>query len=226
MSHLILLIDDDEALAEAVKRILARTGHQVAFAASARAARETLAQCQPDLVVLDLILPDADGMALCREIRCESQVPIVILSCRTEHADRVAGLEAGADDYVTKPFSLSELVCRIHAVLRRAGTDDSLPPGIVRAGHGKVAFHTAEGVAEVAGRSLALTPSECSVMRELARRIGEVVSREELAQAAGRPGERDSRAVVDHIGAIRRKLEQAGAPGVIQTVRGFGYRLE
>ncbi|MDI9587177.1 MAG: response regulator transcription factor [Acidobacteriota bacterium] len=225
MADLILLIDDDSALAAAVEHMLAKAGYGVLLAESAGAARAIIADSEPGLIILDLILPDEDGLDFCREIRAQSEVPIVIMSCRTDHADRVVGLEAGADDYVTKPFSLSELACRICAVLRRAGgssgaeeedggrpLDDPQPQPL-------------PDVVELVDRRIALTEAERRVLGELARRPGEVVSPAELVSALGNRRSRHTRTAASHVASIRRKLAEAGVRDVIKTVRGFGYRL-
>lgn len=226
MTHRILLIDDDKPLAGAVEHLLAKSGYEVLFAETACAARTILSGQAPTLVVLDLILPDEDGIELCREIRSNSDVPIIIMSCRTDHADRVTGLEAGADDYVTKPFSLAELLCRICNVLRRAGKDPGEqgdPPGS-RGDHQRMGELT--DMPRTATKGLSLTAAERRVLGELARRPGEVVSAVELGKALGRQGTARTRAAAEHISSIRKKLARAGVPDLIRTVRGFGYRMD
>ncbi|NSW56091.1 MAG: response regulator transcription factor [Armatimonadetes bacterium] len=224
MSDQILLIDDDSVLAAAVERVLARAGYEVLRAGSARAARAIITDTEPGLVVLDLILPDEDGLDFCREIRARSDIPIVITSCRTDHADRIVGLEAGADDYVTKPFNLSELACRIGAVLRRASASSGPEDDRGRPVEGQVSS-SLPNVVEILDSKVALTEAERRILAELARRSGEVVSPAELASTLGNRRSRHTRTAASHIASIRRKLAAAGVQDVIKTVRGFGYRL-
>ncbi|HWP99775.1 MAG TPA: response regulator transcription factor [Vicinamibacterales bacterium] len=222
----ILVVEDDRDLAGLVRHTLARAGDwEVEVAASGDAALRAIAEAPPDLVVLDLNLPVLDGMEVCRILRARPEtrhLPIVMLTARAGEDDRVGGLELGADDYLTKPFSLRELSARVRAVLRRPRRVAERSPQVYR-GASLVVDFDAVAVA-VAGRAVALTRREFELLRHLVANRNRVVSRDRLIDAVWR-GERtlETRSVDVHVARLRRKLGPAARH--IQTVIGLGYRF-
>jgi two-component system response regulator RegX3 len=213
----ILVVEDEDAIAEPLVDGLRREGFDVDRAATGGAALE--AQL-PDIVLLDLRLPDTDGLDVCRQLRERSDVPIIVVTARGEEADRVVGLELGADDYVVKPFGLRELIARIRAVARRTATGTH-PREALRVDGLKVDERARR--AELDGRDLALTPKEFDLLARLARDPGAAVSRQRLLQDVWQTTWYGSAKTIDvHVAALRRKL---GDPGWIETVRGVGFRL-
>jgi DNA-binding response OmpR family regulator len=220
----VLVVDDEEAIAEAVRARLQSEGFHVVVAGDGPEAIELCAEAHPDLVVLDLMLPGMDGLEVCRQIQRERWVPVLMLTARTEEADKVAGFAVGADDYLTKPFSLRELVVRVRAILRRMERIGSLPTDepIDRAG---LAIDQARRNVSVDGAEIQLTPLEFEILLTLARTPGVVFTREQLMDKVW--GYRDfagGRVVDSHVARIRRKLGEDGAePRFIRTVHGVGY---
>jgi len=221
----ILVVDDDAHLREVVRFALARAGHAVELACDGVAALERVARGGIELVVLDVLMPELDGLSVCRRLR--GQVPIVFLSSRGEELDRVLGLEYGADDYLAKPFSPRELVARVAAVLRRASPQTAaaapLPPRPPLA-IGGVAIDRDRHEVRVGGAPLAVTATELRLLAALAEHGGRVLSRAQLIAAAyGDDHHITARTIDTHIRNLRAKLASAGAP-VIETVHGVGYR--
>ena len=215
----ILLVEDEEDIASLVRAYLERDGFRVVWTTHGTEALAALERHDVRLAILDLQLPDADGFDICRAIRSCSSVPVVMLTARDEEVDRVAGLELGADDYVTKPFSPRELTARVRAVLRRVEhdtEDDQLALG-------DVVLDRPARTAAVAGSEVELTAREFDLLWHLAERPGLVVTRERLLDRVwglSFPG--GTRTVDVHVGQVRRKL---GRPAMIRTVRGSGYKL-
>jgi two-component system alkaline phosphatase synthesis response regulator PhoP len=224
MSQIILVVDDEARIAKLVRDYLERAGFGVLLARDGEAALQIARREQPDLIVLDLMLPGVDGLDVCRQLRRESSVPIIMLTARVEEADRIVGLEVGADDYVTKPFSPHELVARVRATLRRARGEVG-PATLLRVGD--LELDSASLRATVAGQPVDLTPSEFQLLATLARHPGRVFSREQLLETLhGVAFEGYDRSVDSHIKNLRRKLEtDPRQPRYIQTVYGVGYRL-
>ena len=220
----ILVVDDEEAIAEAVRARLQSEGFQVVVAGDGPEAIGLCEQVHPDLVVLDLMLPGMDGLEVCRQIQRDRWVPVLMLTARTEEADKVAGFAVGADDYLTKPFSLRELVVRVRAILRRMERIGALPADepIDRAG---LAIDQARRTVAVDGSSVQLTPLEFEILLTLARTPGVVFTREQLMDKVW--GYRDyagGRVVDSHVARIRRKMGEDGTePRFIRTVHGVGY---
>jgi len=220
----VLVVDDEEAIAEAVRARLQSEGFQVVVAGDGPEAIGLCEQVHPDLVVLDLMLPGMDGLEVCRQIQRDRWVPVLMLTARTEEADKVAGFAVGADDYLTKPFSLRELVVRVRAILRRMERIGALPADepIDRAG---LAIDQARRTVAVDGTPIQLTPLEFEILLTLARTPGVVFTREQLMDKVW--GYRDyagGRVVDSHVARIRRKLGEDGAePRFIRTVHGVGY---
>jgi len=215
----ILVIEDEEDIAAIVRAYLERDGFRVVWAARGTEGLSALERHDVRLAILDLQLPDADGFDVCRAIRSCSRLPVVMLTARDEEVDRVTGLELGADDYVTKPFSPRELVARVHAVLRR--TDPETEDDVLDAGD--VVLDRRSRTATVDGSPVELTAREFDLIWHLAERPGTVVRRERILERVwglAFPG--GTRTVDVHVGQLRRKLDR---PELIRTVRGAGYKL-
>jgi len=223
----ILVVDDEEAIAEAVRARLESEGYQVVVAYDGPQAIELHAEHRPDLVVLDLMLPGMDGLEVCQAIQRNSWTPVLMLTARTEEADTVAGFAVGADDYLTKPFSLRELAARVKAILRRMermqAERDTGP--IERNG---LAIDPSRRRISVDGEEIGLTPLEFEILLALARDPGVVLSRDQLMDKVW--GYRDyagGRVVDSHVARIRRKLGEDGLePRFIRTVHGVGYAFQ
>lgn len=222
-SH-ILLVDDDARLREIVGMTLEGEGYQVTAAESAERAMAHLDGREPDLLILDVMLPGKDGFELCREIRTKSDVPILMLTAKTDTVDVVVGLESGADDYVQKPFVTKELVARVRALLRRARVADRAPATI---DVGDLRIEPEAATVTKRGDLVYLTKTEFKLLCALASRPGQVFTREFLLESVWEYDYfGDSRLVDVHIRRLRAKIEDdAGAPALIQTVRGLGYKL-
>jgi DNA-binding response OmpR family regulator len=224
VSQTILVVDDEARIVKLVRDYLERAGFDVIVARDGETALTLARVEQPDLIVLDLMLPGVDGLDVCRRLRQASAVPIIMLTARVEEADRIVGLELGADDYITKPFSPRELVARVRATLRRANGQMG-PAAILRAGD--VELDTASLMAIVAGQPVDLTPTEFQLLATLIRQPGRIFSREQLLEAVhGVAFDGYDRSVDSHVKNIRRKIEpDPRKPRYIQTVYGVGYRF-
>ena len=222
----ILVVDDEAKIVKTVRAYLEDAGFRVMTAGNGQAALTTFRHERPALVVLDLGLPGIDGLDVARTLRKESSVPIIMLTARVDETDRLVGLELGADDYVTKPFSPRELVARVRAVLRRAGGErEQAPPPIVA---GQITIDLERRVVMVGGRTVELTPTEFELMALLARHPGRVFSRLELLdRVQGYAFEGYERTVDAHIKNLRQKIEpDPKRPRYVLTVFGVGYKLE
>ena len=213
----VLLVEDDDSIAEPLAEGLRREGFDVVRVATGA---EALAAAEPDIVLLDLRLPDLDGFEVCRELRARSDVPIIVVTARGEEIDRVVGLELGADDYVVKPFGLRELIARIRAVTRRTGTRTEATGDLVA---GPVRIDLRAHRVTVNEVEVQLTAKEFDLLALLARDAGAVVERERILREVWHTTWYGSSKTVDvHVAALRRKL---GDPALIETVRGIGLRL-
>jgi DNA-binding response OmpR family regulator len=220
VSGVALVIEDDEAIGALVGAYLERAGFDVVRECTGEGGLAAAAREELRFVVLDLALPDADGLELCRQLRGDGDVPILILSARDEEADRIIGLELGADDYVTKPFSPRELVARVRAVLRRA---EPVPPDAQLIAVGELSIDTRSRTVTIGEATIGLRTLEFELLAELARHAGRVVTRDRLLdQVWGLSFAGGTRTVDVHVAQLRKKL---GQPQLIQTVRGVGYRL-
>ncbi len=220
----VLVVDDEPIVREVVVRYLAREGHRTLEAADGNAARDAITRADPDLVVLDVMLPGTDGLELCKWIRSTSELPVIMLTARGEEADRIVGLELGADDYVTKPFSPRELAARVRSVLRRATPADA---GVERLTFGDVELELATRDARKAGAEVRLTAKEFDLLWFLASHPRRVFSRDQLmASVWGYTAALDTGTVTVHVRRLREKLEDSPSePRHLQTVWGVGYRL-
>ena len=218
----ILVVEDEKKIIDILRLYLEREGFEVFPALNAREAREAFARLKPDMVVLDLNLPDGDGLELCRAFRRDSSVPILMLTARDEEVDRVVGLEIGADDYVTKPFSPREVVARVKAVLRRS--QPPTPAREIKAG--KLVLDLDRYEVRCCGQVVELTPTEFKLLSVLAQQPGRVFTRMQfLDQVQGEAFEGYERTIDAHIKNLRQKLAPLGCH-CIATVRGVGYKLE
>jgi DNA-binding response OmpR family regulator len=225
MTATVLLVEDERKLREFVRSYLERAGFTVLSTGSGAEAIAWAASAAPDLVVLDLGLPDVSGETVARELRVTGPVPILILTARAAEEDRIAGLELGADDYLTKPFSPRELVLRVQAILRRGGP--SAVPRATSYGGGILVIDEPRREVTVRGVRVELTPTEWGILVALATVPGRVYSRAELInRVRGYEFEGYERTIDSHVKNLRHKVEQdPGAPQIVQTVFGGGYRL-
>jgi two-component system, OmpR family, response regulator RegX3 len=221
----ILLVEDEESITVPLSEALRREGFEPQVAGTAAEALELAKSMDPDLVLLDVMLPDGSGFDVCRELRSRSRVPIIMLTARGDEADRVAGLEAGADDYVVKPFSAREVAARIRAVLRRSSPEPEPTGGPLQVGD--VTLDPASHEAAVDGRELDLSSKEFDVLRLLMENAGTVVKRERLLEEVWETNWFGSTKTLDvHVSALRRKLgDDSAEPKYIHTVRGVGFRF-
>ncbi|WP_461124346.1 response regulator transcription factor [Saccharothrix stipae] len=218
----VLLVEDDEPIAESLTRGLGRYGFDVEWV---RTGAEALAAGPTDMVLVDLGLPDMDGLDVCRELRARGDVPIIVISARADETDRVVGLEIGADDYVSKPFGVREVIARMRAVLRRVrpamAQPDPTRPDPARPG--RIAIDRRARRVHVDGVEVALTPKEYDLLVFLAEAPGAVFTREQIMEAVWDANWFGPTKTLDvHVGALRRKLGDAVA---VETVRGVGFRL-
>lgn len=227
MGKRVLVVDDDAKTVELVKLYLNRDGYKVLVAYDGVEALRLARETHPDLIVLDIMLPGQDGLQVCRTLRDESEVPIIMLTARTTEADKLSGLDLGADDYMTKPFSPKELAARVRAVLRRL-PEETLHRGPAEIKHGELTLNFIKHEASLTGRPLHLTPIEFKLLGVLVREPERVFNRAQLIEKVlGYDFEGFDRTIDVHILNLRRKLE--AEPGhsscCIKTVYGAGYKL-
>ncbi len=229
MTIKILVVDDEPAVTDLLAYNLRKANYEVVTAANGREALNAAHQSNPDLILLDLMLPEIDGLEVCRELRKTSEVPIIMITARGEEIDRVVGLELGADDYVPKPFSVRELLARIKAVLRRAAQPESKPvePANSLRGPGGLRLEAESRLVKVAETVLPLTRLEFDLLELLLTNAGRVLTRERLIeQAWGYDFVGETRAVDSAIKRLRAKLRAASPEAdAIESVRGVGYRF-
>jgi two-component system OmpR family response regulator len=218
----VLVVDDDAHIREVARFALARAGHTVELANDGAIALERMSRGGVDLVVLDVLMPELDGFAVCRRLRVDKPVPIVFLSSRGEEADRVLGLDLGADDYLAKPFSPRELVARVAAVLRRTGDRRVEAQPVLELG--AVAIDRDRHEVRVSGEALQVTATELRLLATLATHRGRVLSRGQLISTVyGEDHHISERTIDTHVRNLRAKLAARGAD-VIETIHGVGYR--
>lgn len=228
MTETIAIIEDEQNIVELVKYNLDREGYTTISANNGRRGLDLVRQELPDLVILDLMMPEMDGLTVCKQLRADQQtksIPIIILTAKSEEADRVLGLEMGADDYVTKPFSPRELVARVRAVMRRAGKGSEDEPELIEIGEIKMDLR--QHLVKVRNQEVELTPKEFDFLKLLLVNPGRAFTREFLLEHLwGYEYFGDTRTVDVHVRRLRQKIETDPAePVYLETVRGVGYRF-
>ena len=226
MNQRILIVDDEPAVSDLLAYNLRKAHYEVLIAADGREALHLAREKTPDLILLDLMIPEVDGLDVCRELRKTSDVPIIMITARGEEIDRVVGLELGADDYVTKPFSVRELMARIKAVLRRSESDNKEPPSMLH-GPGNLQMDLDARTVSAGEKLLNLTRLEFDLLYHLLSNAERVLTRERLLeQVWGYDFAGDTRAVDSAVKRLRAKLREASANAdAIEAVRGVGYRF-
>ncbi|GAA2083478.1 response regulator transcription factor [Actinomadura alba] len=222
----VLVVEDEESFSDALSYMLRKEGFEVAIAATGPDALDTFERNGADLVLLDLMLPGLPGTEVCRELRARSNVPVIMLTAKDSEVDKVVGLELGADDYVTKPFSSRELVARIRAVLRRQGDVEELAPATLEAG--PVRMDVERHIVSVSGGSVQLPLKEFELLEVLLRNAGRVLTRMQLIDRVwGADYVGDTKTLDVHVKRLRAKIEPTPSmPRYIVTVRGLGYKFE
>jgi DNA-binding response OmpR family regulator len=229
MTHRILVVDDEVAVTDLLAYNLRKAHYEVLTAADGQTALRLAKESKPDLILLDLMIPEVDGLDVCRELRKSSSVPIIMITARGEEVDRVVGLEIGADDYVTKPFSVRELMARVKAVLRRAQNEGAeKESSIILHGPGNLMMDVEGRTVAVADSSIELTRLEFDLLHRLLINAGRVLTRERLLeQAWGYDFVGDTRAVDSAVKRLRAKLREVSSEAdCIESVRGLGYRIK
>lgn len=225
----VLVVEDDKNLLDTLRYNLKKEGYNVLGTDDGVSALEIARTDKPDIIILDVMLPGMSGLDVCRVLRLEMNVPILMLTAKAEETDKLAGLEIGSDDYMTKPFSLRELLARVKAMLRRAAMTQTIPSGEQAAMQvGKLRIDSARHIAVKDSRKLELTPKEFELLAFLAKNKGFVFSRDQILQQVwGYDFAGDTRTVDVHIRWLREKIEDnPNEPKLLSTIRGVGYKLE
>ena len=228
--QVVLVVEDEENLLKAIKYNLEKDGYKVQSAMDGEQGLELARRLEPSMIILDIMLPKLDGIEVCRILRRESNVPILMLTAKSEEIDRVVGLELGADDYVTKPFSMRELLARTKAILRRyslSASDNAKDSGkVLKAG--KLEVNISKHVVTLDGATLELKPREFDLLALLVENAGRALTRDQILESIwGRDYYGDTRTVDVHIRWLREKIEgDPGSPKRIITIRGVGYRFD
>jgi two-component system OmpR family response regulator len=226
MSSKILVVDDDAHIREVVQFALEKAGLEAIEAGHGQKGLELFFRSKPDLVILDITMPEMDGLAVCREIRKSSDVPILFLSSRADEVDRVVGLEIGGDDYVTKPFSPRELVARVQVILKRARAKPTVTADVKELSHGSVRLDVRGHAAFWKDNRIQLTATEFAILKTFLRHPDQVLSRDQLMDAAYDADISVSDRTIDsHIRRVRGKYAKGGCKEIIETVHGVGYKL-
>jgi two-component system response regulator MprA len=215
----ILVVDDDPMVATTVQRVLRPEGYDVDVALGGAEALEQARAHRPDLVVLDLMMPGIDGLEVCRQLRASGNLPILMLTARSGTADRVRGLDTGADDYLVKPFAYAELLARVRALLRRT------PPPITILQFADLSLELETGEVRRGQRVIPLTAREFTLLTHFLRHPRQVLTRDQLLEAVWAGEDTDDNVVAVYVGYLRAKLDGDDEPRLIQTIRGFGYSL-
>ena len=222
MPELILVVDDEPKIVRLARDYLEKHGYRVVTAADGQSALTAARQEKPDLIILDLMLPNIDGREVCRILRRDSAVPIIMLTALSEEIDQVTGLEIGADDYITKPFSPRAMVARVRALLRRS-KGGIKPPSIIRLGN--LEIDSEKYNVTFNGSPVKLTPNEFKLLQLFASHAGQTLTREQLLDDMHGAASSMDRSVDSHIKNLRKKLEVASQQNMIETVYGIGYRF-
>lgn len=225
MSKKILIVDDDPHICEVVKFALEKAGFSIEIATNGREALDKASAQSFALIVLDITMPEMDGLEACRRLRKSSEVPVLFLSSRDEEVDRIVGLEIGGDDYVTKPFSPRELVARVQAILKRTQVKPAEPESPAQLRRGALTLDTHRYVAQWRGCEVALTATEFALLAALMQHPGRVYTRDELMDRAYEGVHVSDRTIDSHIRRIRQKFTGAGGEDIIKTLHGIGYTL-
>jgi two-component system, OmpR family, response regulator len=227
VAHRILVVDDDPHIRDVIGFALEKAGMTTEMARDGGEALSLFRRRPPDMIILDVGMPDTDGLEVCREIRRSSNVPILFLSARDDEIDRIVGLEIGGDDYVTKPFSPREIIARVNVILRRAATAAAAPAQDEAAlSHGALTLRPAERAAAFDGHPLDLTAVEFAILKVFLSRASAVFSRDQIMAAAyGANINVSDRTIDSHVRNIRAKLARVGCDSVIETVHAVGFRL-
>jgi two-component system, OmpR family, response regulator MprA len=215
----VLVVDDDPMVASTIQRVLRPEGYDVEVAHGGTEALDRVKVKRPDLVVLDVMMPGMDGLELCRRLRAEHELPILFLTARSGTADRVRGLDIGADDYLVKPFEYAELLARVRALLRRVPKPRTLLE------FADLTLEVETGDVRRGGRPITLTAREFALLKHFLRNPRQVLTRDQLMAAVWADEETDDNVVAVYVGYLRAKLDHDGEPRLIQTIRGFGYSL-
>lgn len=219
---LVLVVDDENDIAEMLEIYLRQAGFRTERAADGKTALSLFRSAKPDLILLDVQIPGLDGIEVLRKVRAEDNTPVILVTARIEDIDKLLGLEMGADDYITKPFSAREVLARVKAVLRRTSQQTETRE-FLRVG--TIEIDTRKMVAVAAGKRLNLTLTEYRLLATMLREPGRIYSRAELMEEAMPESDALERVVDVHLKNLRKKLEEAGAPEQLETVRGMGYRI-
>ena len=222
MPELVLVVDDEPKIARLARDYLEKNGYRVVTAADGQSALIAARSEKPDLIILDLMLPIMDGREVCKTLRRESDVPIIMLTALAEEVDQVTGLEIGADDYITKPFSPRALVARVRALLRRS-KGEIKAPSIIRVG--KLEVDPDKHTVTFNDSPVKLTPNEFKLLQLLASRPGQTLTREQLLEDMHGIASSFDRSIDSHVKNLRKKLEAASGESMIETVYGIGYRF-
>jgi two-component system OmpR family response regulator len=226
LNRKILVVDDDPHIREVIRFALEKAGMSVFEAGNGQEGLRQIQVMQPDLVVLDIIMPEMDGLEMCRELRKSSELPILFLSSRDDEIDRIIGLELGGDDYVTKPFSPRELVARVNVILKRLNRPDESGNGAAKVYcHGQARLETGTHQSFWKGQAVTLTATEFNLLEIMMRHPGRVYSRDDLIESNVFSDVVTDRTVDSHIRRLRGKYAEAGAETLIETVHGVGYKL-
>jgi two-component system OmpR family response regulator len=226
MAATIMVVDDDPHIREVVRFALDKSGFATVEAGDGKAALRAFGERGSDLIVLDIGLPELDGLGVCREIRKASDVPILFLSSHDSEVDRIVGLEIGGDDYVSKPFSPRELVARVKVILKRVQPSEPASSTAKTLDHGLLHLDPARHAARYAGKPVALTATEFALLREFMKRPQHERDRNSLIESVyAANGQVSDRTVDSHIRHIRSKFEAVGCDGIIETLHGVGYKL-
>jgi len=226
MSRLILIVDDDPHIREVLRFALAKAGMETREAGDGEAALAEVRRSNPDLVILDINMPRMDGIETCRHLRAAGDVPVLFLSSRDDEVDRIVGLEMGADDYVTKPFSPREVVARVNAILKRGGRTTTVDAPQGRVSHGRLSLDPDGWEARWDGALVELTATEFSLLLALAATPGRVLTRDNIIDRLHGPGFAVTDRTIDsHIRNVRGKFSGIGAGDLIETRAGIGYRI-
>lgn len=226
MSRKILVVDDDPHIREVIRFALEKAGMSVSEAGNGQEGLRQIQSLQPDLVILDIIMPEMDGLEMCRELRRSSELPILFLSSRDDEIDRIIGLELGGDDYVTKPFSPRELVARVNVILKRLTREQQPGANTVKVySHGHVRLEIETHKSFWKDRPVILTATEFNLLEILLRYPGRVYTRDDLIDSDVFSDVVNDRTVDSHIRRLRSKYTEAGGDSVVETVHGVGYKL-